>query len=566
MSRATVQRWAVVLKAVLCLAAGAGVVPAAATVHDVAYFPAHGGTVTGLLRIENRSDRDGEIAIEAWNEHGDHQRRVVLRLGALEAVRLTSAHLAAGHPGRGLDEGLGYGLGREWSFAISSDLALDVRAYARADRGLLVPIHDLVPEAEPGRWQVTVPHGARHPRRSGFVRIVNPGADPVEVSVDVRDDAGVVVPGPGPFLLGPREARWVRAEDFPIVGPESLRAGPEAGVGLRETGWWRVEVRAGAPLWVQGLVRARSRAVANVSTAAPGGASDRIHFVGCHRPEGFHGYLARGARAAGADLGAHVRYVYPEVLSAAAQIDLVDKAIEGGADAVVLCAYLPDAAYAPVLARAAGSGVAIGSAAGPRPSAGPRPDDDPFLFRVGADEREAGERSARRLLGEAPVRGGTVVILNHLPDDVTCRERADAQAEVLWRNGVRVERIERQLDEAGQEAALLNLFLRHPYPWGATSVCGPPDPVLRAKRSSGQLDLVVSGYDLLGETIEAIRDGRQAFAIDQQQFWRGYVPVMLAAHYLRYGLVQSNYFLTGPAVVDASNIERVAELVEAGYR
>ena len=36
--------------------------------------------------------------------------------------------------------------------------------------------------------------------------------------------------------------------------------------------------------------------------------------------------------------------------------------------------------------------------------------------------------------------------------------------------------------------------------------------------------------------------------------------------YIKYGLTQANYFLTGPTIVDSSNVEQVAKLVEAGYR
>ena len=46
--------------------------------------------------------------------------------------------------------------------------------------------------------------------------------------------------------------------------------------------------------------------------------------------------------------------------------------------------------------------------------------------------------------------------------------------------------------------------------------------------------------------LAAIQDGRQAFTIDQQQFWRGYMPVLLLTHYIKYGLIEANYFLTGP--------------------
>jgi len=85
-------------------------------------------------------------------------------------------------------------------------------------------------------------------------------------------------------------------------------------------------------------------------------------------------------------------------------------------------------------------------------------------------------------------------------------------------------------------------------------------------RSADGRFLVLTGYDIVAQSLDAIRDGRQAFTIDQQQFWRGYMPVLLLTHYLKYGLIEGNYFLTGPTVVDKSNVEQVAKLVKAGYR
>ena len=42
------------------------------------------------------------------------------------------------------------------------------------------------------------------------------------------------------------------------------------------------------------------------------------------------------------------------------------------------------------------------------------------------------------------------------------------------------------------------------------------------------------------------------------------MPVLLLTHYLKYGLIEANYFLTGPTIVDKSNIDQVAKLVTAG--
>ena len=34
------------------------------------------------------------------------------------------------------------------------------------------------------------------------------------------------------------------------------------------------------------------------------------------------------------------------------------------------------------------------------------------------------------------------------------------------------------------------------------------------------------------------------------------MPILLLTHYIKYGLLEANYFLTGPTIVDKSNIER----------
>jgi simple sugar transport system substrate-binding protein len=161
---------------------------------------------------------------------------------------------------------------------------------------------------------------------------------------------------------------------------------------------------------------------------------------------------------------------------------------------------------------------------------------------------------------------GRVVIGLQQPGDATCRARAEAQFEALQEAGVEAEMLEMTMDPGQQSEMLFNYLRLHPDTAAATSVCDVIDGFLSAKADSGRDDLVLTGYDIVAQSLEAIKDGRQAFTIDQQQFWRGYMPVLLLTHHLKYGLTQANYFLTGPAIVDASNVDQVAALVEAGYR
>jgi simple sugar transport system substrate-binding protein len=289
-----------------------------------------------------------------------------------------------------------------------------------------------------------------------------------------------------------------------------------------------------------------------------------VYFVGCAAPTGFHGYLARGAEEAGSNLGVKVTYIYPDQLTIPNQVQKIEEAIAAQADGIALCAFAEDAAYADVAARAKEAGIAFGSAAAPPADSQVRDPNDFFLFRTGSDERAAGRLTAQTLIAMGVK--GRVVVGDQQPGDATCRDRADAEIETLKAAGIEADFLELTMDPGQQAESLFNYLRKNPDTAAATSVCDVIDGFLSAKADSGRDDLILTGYDIVAQALEAIRDGRQAFTIDQQQFWRGYMPVLLLTHYIKYGLVEANYFLTGPTIVDKSNVDQVAKLVEEGYR
>jgi simple sugar transport system substrate-binding protein len=311
-------------------------------------------------------------------------------------------------------------------------------------------------------------------------------------------------------------------------------------------------------------------AIASVAAIAFGGAARAdeqalsLYFVGCAAPTGFHGYLARGAEEAGKNLGVKVTYIYPDVLTIPNQVQKIEEAIAAKASGIAVCAFAEDAAYVDVAKRAAEAGIAFGSAAPAPAGSQVRDPNDIFLFRTGADERAGGALTAKRLIAMG-VKGG-VAVVDQQPGDSNCRDRADSEISTLQAAGVKAEFLESSMDPGQESELVVNYLRKHPDTAAATSVCHISAGLLSAKHDSGKKDLIITGYDLDGQALDAIKDGRQAFTIDQQQFWRGYMPVLLLTHYLKYGLIEANYFLTGPTIVDSSNIERVAKLVIAGYR
>jgi simple sugar transport system substrate-binding protein len=78
----------------------------------------------------------------------------------------------------------------------------------------------------------------------------------------------------------------------------------------------------------------------------------------------------------------------------------------------------------------------------------------------------------------------------------------------------------------------------------------------------------IGTFDLSGDVISAIQKGQMLFAIDQQQYLQGYLPVtFLYLYNTNLNTVGGGQpVLTGPGFVDKSNAARVAALAKKGTR
>ena len=78
----------------------------------------------------------------------------------------------------------------------------------------------------------------------------------------------------------------------------------------------------------------------------------------------------------------------------------------------------------------------------------------------------------------------------------------------------------------------------------------------------------IATFDLNEEVITGIQDGTISFAVDQQQYEQGYLPiVMLKLYAENLNTVGGGQpVLTGPGIVDADNVDEIADLASAGTR
>lgn len=101
-----------------------------------------------------------------------------------------------------------------------------------------------------------------------------------------------------------------------------------------------------------------------------------------------------------------------------------------------------------------------------------------------------------------------------------------------------------------------------------TISAGDGDSAYIAMQQAGKDTTVQLGsFDMNVAGLERIRDGQQLFAIDQQPWLQGFLAVTLADGYVNYGLAMATApLLTGPGIVDATNIEATLKGAELGYR
>ncbi len=75
-------------------------------------------------------------------------------------------------------------------------------------------------------------------------------------------------------------------------------------------------------------------------------------------------------------------------------------------------------------------------------------------------------------------------------------------------------------------------------------------------------------FDLSPEALEAVRTGRIEFAVDQQAYLQGYLPITFLTQRARFGLfaAEGQVIPTGPSFVTKDTAAQVISLSNRGIR
>jgi simple sugar transport system substrate-binding protein len=88
------------------------------------------------------------------------------------------------------------------------------------------------------------------------------------------------------------------------------------------------------------------------------------------------------------------------------------------------------------------------------------------------------------------------------------------------------------------------------------------------RRADPQGRITLGTFDLSPEVLRAVKAGRIAWAIDQQAYLQGYLPVLLLAQRVRFGLfpARGDVLATGPHFVTRQTADQAIRLSQRGIR
>lgn len=271
----------------------------------------------------------------------------------------------------------------------------------------------------------------------------------------------------------------------------------------------------------------------------------------------FWSVVKNGVDLAAEHTGATVSYRAPETFDMVAMAALIDAAVNQEPDGLVVS--IPDAdALRAAISRAVDAGIPVIS----MNSGGDVAAELGVRLHVGQSERDAGRIAGERL---AELGGTTAICVNQEVGNVSLDLRCEGFAEGFGNVTVLPTSNDPTDVRARVRAALdANPDIDTVLALGAATA---GEPSVAAVQDSGRADEVnVASFDLSAGFLEAVADGKAAFAIDQQQFLQGYLPVTFLALNAEYGLIPGGDVPSGPNLVEQDAAEKVIDLSARGIR
>src|SRR5919109_1695418 len=274
--------------------------------------------------------------------------------------------------------------------------------------------------------------------------------------------------------------------------------------------------------------------------------------------DSFWAVVKKGAEQAGKDLGVTVKYSESNN-DPQEQAQLIEAAITEEVDGIAVSAPDPDAITDPVKTAVDAGIPVITINSGAEESA-----DMGAVTHVGQTETIAGEGAGAKLKEAGATK---MICIIHEQGNVGLNQRCEGAKKGF---GGEVE----NLQVAGTSDISTTLTEIQSKLESDNSIDGVlalnPDIAVAARDAvaGAGSEAKVATFDLSGDVIKAIEDDEILFAVDQQQYLQGYLPVVfLTLNKLNLNTVGGGMpVLTGPGFVTKDNAAEIEKLAEAGTR
>lgn len=271
----------------------------------------------------------------------------------------------------------------------------------------------------------------------------------------------------------------------------------------------------------------------------------------------FWSVVKNGVAQAATDMGVKVDYRAPETFDMVAMAQLIDAAVNQNPAGLVVS--IPDAdALGPSIQKAVAAGIPVismNSGSDVSKSLG-------ALLHVGQDEFDAGKAAGEKL---KEMGGKKALCVNqevgNVALDLRCKGFTEGFGDVTVvpasiDPAEVVAKVKAALSSDTSVDTILGL--------GAATV---GEPALKAVSEAGMDGkIAVATFDMSAGFLQAVADGKAAFAIDQQQYLQGYLPVVFLALNAKYGLMPGGNVPSGPNLVTKEKAAQVVDLSAKGIR
>lgn len=327
------------------------------------------------------------------------------------------------------------------------------------------------------------------------------------------------------------------------------------------------------------MTRIRHIAAALMTTAALGVAAGatmaqegaNIFVVGGKADDPFWAIIKKGVDDAGLVAqarGGSASYLQLQTYDnlGADAANLVRTAMSQGATAIAVPNWVPEAEDEAIKAAIdAGIPVVMFNAGGFE-----KAEELGAMNYVGSDEYIAGKAG-----GEYFTRNGakSVICVNTVPGAANLEARCKGVIDGVTAGGGSAEQLPLPPTAFGNPTAVAEAIkaalLKDPAIDGLITIsASDADSAANGIMQAGAMERVKLGtFDMNQTNLDRIAHGAQLFAIDQQPYLQGFLAVSLLDSHVSFGTeLPTKPVLTGPAIIDASNVEKTMAGVKAGAR